>query len=1062
MTVFSGSSPPTRPRRRRRRDGGAGGGARTTTRRPHRPRSRSSPRRRPPQRRRRRPRRVASPSAASSHSPASPPSAPSPGLRRRRPPRRRRRRLLDELPPSSSAASPESVAVSRRPRRRRGLVGLGGGLVVRGGRPSSDLVRLGGPGRRGLAGGLLRRASRGRAPGTAVSWRRPRPRRRPPRRWRVSAGGGRRPGPGRLRSTAAASRPSRRSTSRRRLAPVDVRAGRLLRRGLLRAVFLAGWLLGGDRRRTASAGDLGDGLDRDVGRRLVGGGRRLTAAFLVVAFFAAAVLAGRLLRGGLLGGAFFAAVLRAGAAVAGCLRRGLRRGVCLAGAVDCEWSIRGCPRSICSPRPAAPGCGGRRSAGPRPGEPRTAESLRVAATLLRVCVTRARLRRLPRSPASAEPSLSPTPRPRRGLATIVPPLCRATGGRRERRRVDRPDGSGRRRPRRVSHTADAPGHDDAGRRVSGHRHGSGSPISPVASSSGPCARRVSSGASPGSSPVTAARPDSTSSGRTAGTACRSTRSSDAASPARVEHGEGHDGGARQSNSRSPFFVIRSTSTSSVARKRRDGGRGVVAGRSTSTRQWLASSRSASEPPGDSTTSSTSRPSGSASSSAACDVRGVDDLGEADLEVLRLAGRPGRRRAGVRDPRVRVEARGVRHRHPGPEDRPLEGPAEVAVAGEPEPAALGVADPESLDGRGLLLGLLTHRRKATAQRAQASSPGGVDRADPDAVEPGGQPRRPRRRARRGASAPGRPRAGRPRRRRRRPAPSSRRPGRPTTRWCRRCRCGRTAPRPCGPEEEVPLLPAHDGGVEHRQQRRPRLDRRRRRRASSGSTQPVVAAVEGDLDGVDVGQARRDGGGWSRATTAGRLRCPGPNVPSQRRTSSAYPSRSGSGSGAPPASAPSASTAGGRSASGRRCGRAPARPPRRAGSAPGARSGRCAPYDLPTATSIRPASSGTSSRSCWAGARRRRRGGRTTAAPRRRARPPRRRRGRRPRPPWPAGRAAARRPAREALPQAAGRRSRGKHEERAAHGQLLDQGALVVQRPVDVGDGERRRPGPAAER
>ena len=45
-------------------------------------------------------------------------------------------------------------------------------------------------------------------------------------------------------------------------------------------------------------------------------------------------------------------------------------------------------------------------------------------------------------------------------------------------------------------------------------------------------------------------------------------------------------------------------------------------------------------------------------------------------------------------------------------RPLEGAAEVAVAGEAEPTALGVADPQSLDRRRLLLGLLSHRVKAS--------------------------------------------------------------------------------------------------------------------------------------------------------------------------------------------------------------------------------------------------------------------------------------------------------------------------------------------------------------
>ena len=161
----------------------------------------------------------------------------------------------------------------------------------------------------------------------------------------------------------------------------------------------------------------------------------------------------------------------------------------------------------------------------------------------------------------------------------------------------------------------------------------------------------------------------------------------------------------------PSWSSARTGTASVARNAATAAAAASGGAVTSISQWLASSRSASDPPGDSTTSSTSRPSGSASSSSGVHGGRVDDLGEADLEVLRLAGRAGRRRAGVGDARVRVEARGVRHRDPGPEHRPLEGPAEVAVAGEPEPAALGVADPQPLDRRGLLLGLFTHRPTA---------------------------------------------------------------------------------------------------------------------------------------------------------------------------------------------------------------------------------------------------------------------------------------------------------------------------------------------------------------
>src|SRR5205085_7118157 len=84
--------------------------------------------------------------------------------------------------------------------------------------------------------------------------------------------------------------------------------------------------------------------------------------------------------------------------------------------------------------------------------------------------------------------------------------------------------------------------------------------------------------------------------------------------------------------------------------------------------------------------------------------------------LGLAGRTGRAGAGVGDPGVRVEARGVGHRNPGPGDRALEGSAEVAVAGEAEPPALGVPDPQPLDRWGLLLGLFTHGSGRSSARA----------------------------------------------------------------------------------------------------------------------------------------------------------------------------------------------------------------------------------------------------------------------------------------------------------------------------------------------------------
>ena len=214
------------------------------------------------------------------------------------------------------------------------------------------------------------------------------------------------------------------------------------------------------------------------------------------------------------------------------------------------------------------------------------------------------------------------------------------------------------------------------------------------------------GSSPTCTPATDAIPVSTSSGRTAGTVWRRTSSSRA--PRSCGLGLQRDHGGAAVELPQPLLGHPLDQDGVGGEEPLDRGRRAPrSGAPRSICQRLASSRSARDPPGDSTTSTTSRPSGSASASDGVHVGGVDDLGEPDLEVLRLAGRPGRRGAGVGDPGVRVEARGVGHRHPGPEDRPLEGPAEVAVAGEAQPAALGVADPEPLDGRGLLLGLVTH-------------------------------------------------------------------------------------------------------------------------------------------------------------------------------------------------------------------------------------------------------------------------------------------------------------------------------------------------------------------
>ena len=215
----------------------------------------------------------------------------------------------------------------------------------------------------------------------------------------------------------------------------------------------------------------------------------------------------------------------------------------------------------------------------------------------------------------------------------------------------------------------------------------------------------------------------TSSGRTAGTVWCSTRSSELS--VGCQRGDG-----------APAVELAQPLLGHPLDEHRVGGeeggrsrrRARRASASVSRRHRLAVSRSASEPPGDSATATTSRPSGITASRASRTAVGVEPLGEPDLEVLRLAGRPGRRGAGVRDARVGVEARGVGHREPGPDQGALEGAREVTVGGEPEPATLGVADPEPLDRRGLLLGLLTHPDRVGPCPACARSRGSGGRED----------------------------------------------------------------------------------------------------------------------------------------------------------------------------------------------------------------------------------------------------------------------------------------------------------------------------------------------
>ena len=118
----------------------------------------------------------------------------------------------------------------------------------------------------------------------------------------------------------------------------------------------------------------------------------------------------------------------------------------------------------------------------------------------------------------------------------------------------------------------------------------------------------------------------------------------------------------------------------------------------SMRQAAASIRSGSDPGPATTASTMSRPSGSTASRAARSHSGSIGAGQADLEVLGLAAGTGRRRPDVADLRVRGEPGRVAHRDLGAAQRPLERAGEVAVRGEAQPAALGVADAHPLHHR----------------------------------------------------------------------------------------------------------------------------------------------------------------------------------------------------------------------------------------------------------------------------------------------------------------------------------------------------------------------------
>ena len=254
---------------------------------------------------------------------------------------------------------------------------------------------------------------------------------------------------------------------------------------------------------------------------------------------------------------------------------------------------------------------------------------------------------------------------------------------------------------------------------------------------------------------------------------------------------------------------------------------------------------------------------------------------------------------------------------------------------------------------------------------------------------------------------------------------------------------------GVEVPVALLPAHQRGVEHRQQRRPRLDgaaRARGRRAAASRCRRTPAPPRRPR-GRRARGVRRP---WSRpATTPRRSRCRARRSAASGATSAAYPSSAGSGDRLLPqpvghrrphrardAPVPAVATAhqvGGEAEVGEQARVVPQRAGRdgHGRGELGEQSAQVACRD-PVGVLLEVGEH------AGAGARRarRRRRGRcpafsTSLAIRRRS--------------MPATRA-------DALPQAAGQQVAREDEQGAPHGQLLDQRAVVVQRPVDVGAGD----------
>ena len=244
---------------------------------------------------------------------------------------------------------------------------------------------------------------------------------------------------------------------------------------------------------------------------------------------------------------------------------------------------------------------------------------------------------------------------------------------------------------------------------------SGSVTVPDSSSKSPCASLVTAAGTGGARSATARRPDRTSSGRTAGVTCRTTSRSIAQGPSpayqagraapvpvpvtsrdglQADHGRP---GRRRSADRSSYGVR--PRPDSAARKADTACSASCGVDAVQPQLPHGSGQPVGEP----------RRTG---------LDGVDDveagrqrlveqltqlvgvavLRQGDLQVLGLAARAGGCGIGVRHLRVRGEPRRVRHGHLGTPQRPLEGALEVAVAGEPEAAALGVAQSDALHRR----------------------------------------------------------------------------------------------------------------------------------------------------------------------------------------------------------------------------------------------------------------------------------------------------------------------------------------------------------------------------